>query len=194
MPLRSGEEGQRAVALSWPQGWGTVGNKKVGGWAIPRGTGGWWSVLRGDSLLDGKWFWGAEDSFGERENELWDFCSLRVPRLIEQGTPGAKEWESKGESRDRAAREAGRGRPESRPRNAFSWNAFSATPTQPLSGPLLPRRQRREQLFPPSRGPRWKRHPWARRQAGRRQSSVWAGGDSRPTPRSQHQTSPLPPL
>ena len=49
---------------------------------------------------------------------------------------------------------------------AFSRNAFSAPHTQPLSGPPLPRRQRREQLFPPSRGPRWKRHPWARRQAG----------------------------
>lgn len=49
---------------------------------------------------------------------------------------------------------------------AFSQNAFSAPHTQPLSGPPLPRRQRREQLFPPSRGPRWKRHPWARRQAG----------------------------
>lgn len=76
---------------------------------------------------------------------------------------------------------------------AFSGNAFSAPHTQPLSGPPLPRRQRRQQLFPPSRGPRRKRHPW-----GGGQASGSRPGElemiPRPPPLSEHQTSPFPPL
>lgn len=57
---------------------------------------------------------------------------------------------------------------------------FQLPHTQPLSGPLLPRRRRPEQLFPPGRGPRSERHPWGGR-AGRQRPTVRAGGDSETT-------------
>lgn len=148
--------------------------------------GSWWLVSRGDCILGGKWLWWANCSFGESEKMgCWTYVRWECGGWKRKVPLGQRTKSQKGSRGAEQAREAGRGRPEQRPRNASAASRllrerlFSSPHSAPLRAAPAPATTATAAV---SAQPGTAEEKTSLgRGSGQREPSGWAGDDSETT-------------